>query len=83
MVLILKSGPINSWLEEIKRPINYLHALIGRALSRKPLWSGAGEFNVVVDDDDKTKLGKVSELSEVVLTQLLHKDSLIRMDVKE
>ena len=45
--------------------------------------SGAGEFNVVVDDDDKTKLGKVSELSEVVLTQLLHKDSLIRMDAKE
>ena len=45
--------------------------------------SGAGEFNVVVDDEDKTKLGKVSELSEVVLTQLLHKDSLIRMDVKE
>ena len=45
--------------------------------------SGAGEFNVVVDDEDKTKLGKVSELSEVVLTQLLHKDSLIRMDAKE
>ena len=38
MVLILKSGPINSWLEEIKQPINYSHALIGRALSRKPLW---------------------------------------------
>ena len=45
--------------------------------------SGAGEFNVVVDDEDKTKLGKVSELSEVVLTQLLHKDSLIRMDAKD